>query len=1028
MSVNPAAWVLRRWQFALVMIALIAMLGVMAFQAIPRTEDPVVNAPNFTVRAVLPGSTPMATEQQLTKPIEDAIYRVDGVRQVRSSSLNDVSFALIQFNWGTDPQVAFDDLQREMNALRPALPAGLTQLEVVRQRPSLVSVRVLALASDTLPMRALDKLARRLRDTLGAIPGIREVKISGVTPSEVRVSLDTARLSALGIAPGAVVEALRSAGGDAPIGQVDVGTRRFDVLYQGAYRDLAALRAVALTSAGGATLHLGDVATVAWAPADAADLARFDGHRAVMLAVQANDGQDVARFDPAIDARLADFQHTLPGGVRLLRGFDQAHNVANRIDHLRRDFLIALGLVSITLLPIGWRAAGVVMMAIPLSLLFGVLALYNLGYSLNQLSIAGFVIALGILVDDAIVVVENIARWLREGHSPTEAVINGTRQITLAVLGCTACLIFAFIPLTALSEDAGAFVRSMPVAVFTTVIGSLLVALTAIPLAARLVLRAEEGPEGSRLLQGVNGLIQRFYAPVLHRGLDRPGLTLAGLLLLSALSVPVVMVIGTSLFPTAGLPQFIIDVNAQQGAPLAITDALVRRVEARVRGLPGLAWYAASVGRTTPKLYYNLDEVQGDATFGQVAVGLDAWHDRSGPALLADLRRDVDRIPGAKIAVKEFHQGPPEEAPVAIRISGPDLAQLTRLAALAEAQMQATPGLIDIGNPLRRARTDLRLVTDETAVAAQGVASGALRTAVQLALTGATPAQLRDADGDDYAVRVALPRAAAPQGDDPGDARLAALGQVFVPTAAGGQVPLSALAHPEVESGPAAINRLDRTRSVTVTANVAPGMLVSRATDAALARVRDGVTLPPGYTLSLGGEAEASARSFATLLPAVAISAMGILAVLVLEFGQLRSVAVVFGIVPFGFLGAVVALWVTGNSLSFTASIGLIALVGIEIKNSILLVDFTEQMRAEGMAIRDAVERAGELRFLPVLLTSLTAIGGLLPLALEGNGLYSPVAIVLIGGLISSTLLARIATPVMYLLIARRDPAAEVVA
>jgi multidrug efflux pump subunit AcrB len=1021
MSFNPAAWVLRRWQFALVMIALVAALGIMALQAIPRTEDPVVDAPNFTVRAVLPGSTPQATEQQLTKPIEDAIYRVDGVRQVRSSSQNDVSFAAIEFNWGTDPQVAYDDLEREMNALRPSLPAGLTRLEVVRQRPSLVSIRVLALASDTLPMRSLDKLARRLRDTLGAIPGIREVKITGVTASEVRVSLDTARLTALGLAPQAVVDALHAAGGDAPIGNLDLGKRRFDVLYQGAYPDLAAVRAVALTSRNGATLHVGDVANVAWAPADAADLARFDGHRAVMLAVQANDGQDVAKLDPAIDARLDDIERTLPAGVRLVRGFDQAHNVAERIDHLRRDFLIALALVSITLLPIGWRAAGVVMMAIPLSLLFGVMALFYLGYSLNQLSIAGFVIALGILVDDAIVVVENIARWLREGHAPAEAVIRGTGQIVLAVLGCTACLIFAFIPLTALSEGAGAFVRSMPVAVFTTVAGSLLVALSAIPLLARVVLRAEQGPEGSRLLQGVNALIHRLYAPLLHRGLDRPRTTLAALLLLSALSVPVVMAIGTSLFPAAGLPQFIIDVNAQQGAPPSVTDALVRRVEARVRTIPGLAWYSASVGRTTPKLYYNLDEIEGDATFGQVAVGLEAWHGRSSPALLADLRRTFDRIPGATIAVKEFRQGPPEEAPVAIRISGPSLDQLARLAAEAETRMQATPGLIDIGNPLRRARTDLRLVTDETAVAAQGVAPGALRGALQLALTGATPAVLRDADGDDYDVRVALPRAAPPQGDNPGDARLVALGQVFVPTVGGGQVPLAALAHPVAESGPATISRLNRMRSVTLTANVAPGVLVSRATEAALTQVRAGITLPPGYTLTLGGEAETSARSFAALLPAIAVSAMGILAVLVLEFGKLRSVAVVFGIVPFGFLGAVVALWVTGNSLSFTASIGLIALVGIEIKNSILLVDFTEQLRDEGLPIRQAVERAGELRFLPVLLTSLTAIGGLLPLALEGNGLYSPVAIVLIGGLISSTLLARIATPVMYLLIAPGD-------
>lgn len=1013
MSFNPAAWVLHRWQFTLVMILLITTLGLAALSVIPRTEDPVLNAPNFGIRAVLPGSSPKSTEQQLTKPIEDAVYHIDGVRQVRSYSFNDSAFVNIEFNWGVDPQTANNDLQREMNALRPSLPAGVTKLEVTRFRPSLVSIRVLALVSDTLPMRQLDKLSRRLRDILGAVDGVREVKIAGVTPMQARVSLDTAKLAALNVSPSAVVDALRAAGGDAPVGKVDAGSRRFNIQYQGAFADLNAVRSVVVASRSGATLHVGDIASVAWLPDEEDYVARYNGQRAVMVSVHANDGQDVTRISPALDAKLDDFDKALPGGVRLVRGFDQAQNVTQRIGHLQNDFLIALALVSITLLPIGWRAAGVVMVAIPLSLLFGVLVLYYTGFSLNQLSIAGFVIALGILVDDAIVVVENIARWLREGHSPADAVIKGTGQITLAVLGCTACLIFAFIPLAALGDTSGAFIRSMPVAVFATVIGSLLVALTVIPLAARYVLRAEDGPEGSRLLQSVNGLIHRLYAPVLHGSLTHPKRTLTGLLALSALSLPIVILIGSSLFPAAGLPQFTIDIQAQQGATVAATDAIVHQVEARVKKIDGLDWYSANVGHSNPRLYYNLNEVESDPTFGQVAVSLKSWDTRHGEALLDQLRTDLNRIPGAVIAVKDFHQGPGIEAPVAIRLSGPNLDELTRLAAQAEAVMQATPGLIDIGNPLRRERSDIQLVTDDAAVAGQGVGPGVLRQSVQLALNGVNAATLRDRDGDGYPVVVGLPR--------DGHNRLAMLNQIFVPTGSGGQIPLSALAHPVIESGPASINRLNRTRSVTLTANVARGVLVSRATQDALTHIQNSVQLPPGYAFSLGGEAETQARSFGTLLPAILISAMGILAALVLEFGKFRTVAVVFGIIPFGFLGAVIALWLTGNSLSFTASVGLIALIGIEIKNSILLVDFTEQLRAEGHGMREAVERAGELRFLPVLLTSLTAIGGLLPLAIEGNGLYSPVAIVLIGGLISSTLLARIATPVMYLLLAQDD-------
>jgi multidrug efflux pump subunit AcrB len=298
-----------------------------------------------------------------------------------------------------------------------------------------------------------------------------------------------------------------------------------------------------------------------------------------------------------------------------------------------------------------------------------------------------------------------------------------------------------------------------------------------------------------------------------------------------------------------------------------------------------------------------------------------------------------------------------------------------------------------------------------------GIAPGALRQAVQLAIGGASPAIVRDGDGDQYPVTVHLPMA--------GRHEIAALDQIFVPTLSGGSVPLAALAHTTLDSGPGAIERHQRERAVTLTAYVAKGVLVSRATGDAVAKLTSAVPLPPGYHLEVAGEAESSARSFGGLLPAIVVASVGILAVLVLEFGSFRNVLAVATVIPLGFFGAVLALWLTGNSLSFTAAVGMIALVGIEIKNSILLVDFTEQLRADGMDVRTAVERAGETRFLPVLLTSITAIGGLLPLAVEGSGLYSPMAITMIGGLISSTLLARIATPALYLLLAEKAPPAQ---
>ena len=1006
-----------RWQLTMLFTALVIALGIAAFKAIPRTEDPQLNFPDYFIAAVVPGATPTDLEQQVTKPIEDALAGLDGLREVTSATRDGVVTISGKYVWGTDPERKYDEVLREVNALRPSLPPNLARLQIDRGRPTHVPFVQVALVSDILPMRSFDKLARRLRDQLARVPGVRKSEVFGAPQSEVRVALDTARLAALGVTPGAVADALRAGGADAPVGSVNAGRQRYNIRIAGAYPDAATVKAIAVPTPGGRVIHVGDVAQVDWALREPSHIVRFNGHRALIVTAHQADFQDVSRLSRLIDTEVASFRRQLPGSVRLEMGFAQAENVRHRLDHLTRDFALALLIVSITLLPLGLRAAGVVMLAIPVSLLIGVSLLGAAGFTLNQLAVAGFVISLGLLVDDAIVVIENIARWLRNGTPREEAAIRATSQIALAVLGCTACLVFAFLPLMALPEASGEFVRSLPVAVLGTVAGSFLVALTLIPFAASRILSRHEDPHGNKALQWLTGGIHRLYAPTLHRALNRPGLALTLILGLSALSLPLLGVIGSSLFPPAELPQFTVRIEMAEGTALAATDAMVARVDALLRADPEVRWTAAHAGRGSPPLYYNANSSAEDPARGEVGAALKEWNPRTSPGVIERLRARLAKLPGAKLRLVTFVQGPPVEAPIAIRIMGRDQGTLGRIAAAVARELEAMPGLRDVDNPLRLQRTDLKLEVDNARAEALGVPAGALRQAVQLALDGVPAARLRDADGDDYPVTVRLP-----QSNTAGHTRneLAALERIFVP-AAGGQVPLLALAHPVFGTDAAQISRIQRERAVTITAYVNDGVLVSRATQAALERVQRAVPLPPGYSYRLGGEAENAQRSFGGLGPAIMVATLGILAVLVMEFGSLRTVAVVFGVVPLGFFGAVVALWLTGNSLSFTASVGLIALVGIEIKNSILLVDFTEQLRAEGLPVRAAIEQAGELRFLPVLLTSITAIGGLLPLALEGNGLYSPMAEAMIGGLVTSTLLARIATPVMYLLLARKD-------
>ncbi|HVN42658.1 MAG TPA: efflux RND transporter permease subunit, partial [Steroidobacteraceae bacterium] len=691
-------------------------------------------------------------------------------------------------------------------------------------------------------------------------------------------------------------------------------------------------------------------------------------------------------------------------------------NVSHRLNRLGMDFAMAIALVLLTLVPLGWRAALVVMISIPLSLAIGLAALYFTGFSLNQLSIAGFVLALGLLVDDSIVVVENIARFLRAGYSSVDAAIAATDQIARAVLGCTVTLLFAFLPLLFLPEGAGLFVRPLPASVLYTVAASLLVAMTVIPFLASRLLRAEgAGGEGNRVLQAIMGGIHRIYGPALRLALAHPRRTLLAALGFVAASFSLIWLLGFSLFPDADIPQFRVTIETPNGASLAETDRALGFVEAELARHPEVQRYFSNLGHGNPRVYYNVLPEETNANVAEVFAELRRFDPRSSPQLLEQLRTRFAAYPGAHILVETFQNGPPIAAPIEVAISGPDLEELQVVARQAERLIAATPGTRDVDNPAQRPRTDLDLGIDPQKAALLGVAPVEVNRTVRAAVAGLNAGKLRERNGDEYDITLRLPMR--------GRQTIDALGAIEVFSVTGHPVPLRQLADPRFSSAPSLIRRHDRQRETVITAHKASGYNTAQVTHEVMRRLGE-IKLPPGYTLRAGGELEAQRESFGGIGTAILVAVFGILAVLILEFGSFRSMLIVAGVIPLGVAGAFVALFLAGYNLSFTAMIGLVALIGIEIKNSILLVDFTNQLREQGTPLDEAIRRAGEIRFLPILLTSATAIGGLLPLAIQGSGLYSPLAFVIIGGLISSTLVGRLVTPVMYKIL---PPPVEVV-
>ena len=996
---------IRHHRITLLAFASLVALGLQSWLVIPRSEDPPLDMPIFTVVAVYPGASATDLERLVVRDVEERMDALEGVEEIESRIVDGVATIRVECEASENPDDARDAIQRELDALRPSLPAGLRSLTIEQARTQDVAIAQIALVSETAPYHELDHLAERLTDRLSALPGVQRAERWGAPERQVEVALDLGRLARLGLPAGRVLDAIRDQGADVPAGRLEAGTRVFNVRASDGYRTLDEIASTIVSAHNGRVVRVQDVASVRWAYADSTYRALYNGRRAVFITVTQQERANIAAVRDRIWNALDDFERELPAGITLERGFDQARIVSHRLARLGTDLLIAIGLVSITLFPLGLRAASLVMLAIPLSLAFGILSLRAAGFNVNQLSIVGAVIALGLLVDDAIVVVENITRFLRAGRDRITAAIEGTRQIASAVLGATATLILAFAPLLFLPGGAGEYIRSLPASVIGTIVGSLVVSLTIVPWLASRILPAGGQASESRALLALERAIHALYAPLLDRALRRPRMALGLAAAFVVASVALLPVIGSSVFPKAETPQFYVNITAEEGASLEATFAAARFADSVIRKHPEVRAVFASAGRDNPRVYYNVLPRRENPAVGQLFVLLHRYDRERTPALIDSLRTELAAYPGAQIEVREFENGPPIDAPIAFRIFGPDLDTLRLLAADVARILERTPGTQYVTNPVRLQRTDLRVAVDRTKAGLLGIPASEIDRTLRLGLAGVEVATLQEKNGESRPVVVRLAGETRP--------RPPTLDRLYVASAAGQLTPLRQLADVRFDAEIPEIRRVNRERAVTVTSQVRTGFRTDQVTRQALAAV-DSLALPPGYRIVAAGELESRRESFSGAGTAALVALFLILAVLVLEFRTFRSALIVASVIPLGLAGGIIALWLTGNTLSFVAAIGAVALIGIEIKTSILLVDFTNRLRAQGVALEQAVRQAGEVRFLPILLTTLTAIGGLLPLALGGHALYAPLAWVIIGGLISSTLLARIVTPVLY--------------
>ncbi len=1009
MFMKISEYAVKNYQFTLIMFLMAIALGVTTLFTMPRSEDPEIEAPQFSIVVVYPGTSPKDMEELVVDPLEEKIHELEDMKRIKTTIKDGLAVLNVEYKYESNPDDKYQEIVREVGSIRSQLPRDIYSIEVKKFQPSDVNILQVALISENSSRSNMKFYAEELKDRLEKITALKNIEIQGLPEQIVRVELRLEKIAQMHIPLNAILGSIQSEMANIPGGSVIAGSKSFSVKTSGNYTSLDDIKNTIVYAADGKNVVLKDIAEAYFTFDETKHITRLNGHRAVYVVAAQKPGLNISETQKQYKPVIEEFKAGLPQNIDLVHHFDQADNVNGRLALLGKDFIIAILLVSITLLPLGFRAAAIVMISIPLSLSIGLVLLNLMGISLNQLSIVGLVVALGLLVDDSIVVVENIERWMREGHSRIEATLKATKQIGVAVVGCTFTLIIAFIPLVFLPEGAGDFIRGLPLAVIMAVLASMVVSLTVIPFLSSRILKDHGNHNGNIFLRGLQRLISGSYSRWLDKALKYPVITtiIAGALFFGSLQL--FPVIGFALFPASEKPQFLVNAITPLQTNLETTDVVARDVEKVLEQIPEVEYFATNVGKGNPRIYYNVIQENESADFSQTFVQLrsNVSPDRK-LEIINELRDKFRLYPGAKVEVRNFEQGPPVVAPVEVRLFGDNLDTLRAYAARVEKLLKQTEGTIYVNNPISNLKSDLRLSINQEKARMSGIQTVDIDQTVRLAVAGLEMGTFSDEKGDDYAVFVTTPKKERPT--------LESFQNVFVNTPMGSAVPLAQIASLRLEAAPLRIDHYNKIRTVSISAFVDKGYLNDQVIAGVIEKM-ESLSLPKGFSYMMGGEVEASNESFGGLGTIIIVTVFLFVAVLVLMFKTFKSMLIVLSVIPLGVVGAVIALMITGNPLSFVAIIGLIALAGVEVKNSILLVDFTNQLRQQGKSIDEAIREAGEVRFLPIVLTSLTAIGGLIPIAISVNPLISPLAIVLIGGLISSTLLSRIVTPVVYKLI-----------
>jgi CzcA family heavy metal efflux pump len=1020
------AWSLRHRMVVVTAGGLLMAAGAWAAIRMPVDVLPDLTAPTVTILAEAHGMAPEEVEALVAFPIETAVNGATGVRRVRSSLAAGIAVIWVEFDWGTDIFRARQIVTEKLQTVTSLLPEALPPPILAPVSSVMGEIMMIGLTGPQSPAELRTTADWVLRRRLLAVPGVAQVIPTGGEVRQYVVHPDPARMRATGVTLREVLEAAAASNAVAA-GGVFVRDGQ-EVLVRGLAR-ARSVDDIALTVAAvrnGVPILLRDVATVGLGSATPIGAGAVNAEPGIVLAVQKQPGANTLELTRRIEAELEALQGTLPEGMLLHTDlFRQADFITVAVHNVRdalRDGAILV--VIILLLFLGnVRATFISALAIPLSLAVAVLAMQLLGFTINTMTLGGMAIAIGALVDDAIIDVENVFRRLRENHhrpperrrSTLRVVYRASREIRGAIVSATIIIVLVFVPLLLLSSVEGRLLRPLGVAYIVAILASLIVAVSVTPVLCYLLLPRSRMVEEERESRVVMWLKAR-YAVLLESVLRHPGRVAgagAAALLATLASLPW---LGSAFLPEFNEGSLTISVVTMPGTSLAESDAIGRRVEQILLAQEGVRTTDRRQGRA------ELDEHAQGVNAGEIDVTLRDEIDREH--LLEGLRREFSLIPGTSITIGQpighriDHLLSGTRASIAVKIFGPDLARLRELGTAVETAMRDVPGVVDLQLEQQVEVPQLQIVPDRSALARYGLRPSDVMEAIDVALAGEVASELLE-EGRTVQLVVRL----RPE-DRTDPARIAALS---LEAPGGRRIPLGEVATVRLDRGPNAISRENVQRKIVVQANVAGRDLGSVVRDVRTA-VASQVAPLPGYGIEFGGQAEAQAASVRMLAGLSVLAILGIFIVLFAEFGSARIAGLVMANLPLGLIGGVAAVALTGGVVSVASLVGFITLFGIATRNGILLVSHYLALGRGGAPLRETVTRGSLERLAPILMTALTAGLALWPLAAgggkPGNELQTPMAVVILGGLLSATALNMVVLPALYFLTERRREAA----